>query len=147
MEVVVSRGGGGGIEVTKSWTSAKGGVRPKIRRPADYDSDDNNLRDSEEDEDDEDYDIRSHKRKKRKKGSEFIIEEAEVDEDAEEDEDAWDDDGDVIGVRFFFVIHLCQIDVVIFDLFAQYTDRIIVSTEYRNINKTIFLSAPQILLI
>ena len=44
-----------------------------------------------------------HKRKKKKKGSEFIIEEAEVDEDAEEDEDAWDDDADQFGVSIIII--------------------------------------------
>ena len=44
-----------------------------------------------------------HKRKKKKKGSEFIIEEAEVDEDAEEDEDAWDDDADQFGVSIITI--------------------------------------------
>lgn len=50
------------------------------------DSDDEE-RDSEEDEDD-DYDRRPKKKKKR---SDFIIDEAEVDEDTEEQEDMWDD--------------------------------------------------------
>jgi len=66
------------------------------RRPVQSDSEDENLRDSEEDEDDEDYEF-TRKRKKRKKGSEFIIEEAEVDEDAEEDEDAYEDDDAIMG--------------------------------------------------
>ena len=73
-----------------------------MRKTVEIDSDDA-LRDSEEEEDDEDYEYRQHKRKKKKKGSEFIIEEAEVDEDAEEDEDAWDDDGDQFGVSIIMI--------------------------------------------
>lgn len=46
--------------------------------------------DSEEEEDDEDYQVK--KTKKKRGRSEYIIEEAEVDDDAEEDEDAWVDD-------------------------------------------------------
>ena len=73
-----------------------------MRKTVEIDSDDA-LRDSEEEEDDEDYEYRQHKRKKKKKGSEFIIEEAEVDEDAEEDEDAWDDDADQFGVSMIII--------------------------------------------
>ena len=73
-----------------------------MRKAVEIDSDDA-LRDSEEEEDDEDYEYRQHKRKKKKKGSEFIIEEAEVDEDAEEDEDAWDDDADQFGVSISII--------------------------------------------
>ena len=82
------------------------------RRHAEIDdSDDDELRDSEEAEDDEDYQYTSRqRRKKRKKGSEFIIEEAEVDEDADEDEDAWDeDDGVMVSLRVWLAykgIHL-----------------------------------------
>ena len=60
------------------------------------------MRDSEEDEDDEDYEYR--RKKKRRKGNEFIIEEAEVDEDADEDEDAWDDEENGVLVSFFYAI-------------------------------------------
>lgn len=73
-------------------------AKPSRRRKQTVDDsdDDVDLRDSEEEEDDEDYGLTNRRKKKRKKGSEFIIEEAEVDEDAEDSEDAWeDDDGDI----------------------------------------------------
>ena len=72
-----------------------GALKRGSRRQVTLDDSDDDLRDSEEAEDDEDYEF-TRKRKKRKKGSEFIIEEAEVDEDADEDEDAWDDDEGIL---------------------------------------------------
>ena len=60
------------------------------------DDSDDNIRDSEEEEDDEDYEYRARKKRKKGRGSEFIIEEAEVDEDADEDEDAWEDDEGIL---------------------------------------------------
>lgn len=69
----------------------------KNHRVQDDSDDDDELRDSEEAEDDDDYDYSRNKRKKRRKGNEFIIDEAEVDEDADEDDEAWDEDDGGFG--------------------------------------------------
>ena len=74
----------------------------KNRRVQDDSDDDDELRDSEEAEDDDDYDYSRNKRKKRRKGNEFIIDEAEVDEDADEDDEAWDEDDGGFGVSWHF---------------------------------------------
>jgi hypothetical protein len=61
---------------------------PTARKRA-PESDDDEEYDSEEE---EEY-ARPTKKKKHKKKSDFIIDEAEVDEDAEDDEDAFEDEG------------------------------------------------------
>ena len=57
----------------------------------DESEEDDDEEDDEEDEDYEDYAVKRRKTRQSKK-SEFIIEEAEVDDDADDDEAAWDDD-------------------------------------------------------
>ncbi len=59
------------------------------RGPPSEDEEDEDRMDSEEE---EEYGVRPPKKKK--KVSDFIIDEAEVDDDAEDDEDAWDDDAE-----------------------------------------------------